>query len=143
MNIQEVIDFWIKSAEGNTRIRSKVEAVLVGNFSMAQRTTLNKEVVEKIKAYLHLLESSGVGIEKGILFGSYSKGTAKKYSDIDLCVVSPKFGKDPIAETVRLKTLTWDVDPSIEVVPYSPKDLACEEDPLAHEIRKYGQEIEF
>lgn len=110
---------------------------------MAQRATLNRETIKKIKDYLRLLERSGVDVEKGILFGSLAKGTPKEYSDIDLCVVSSKFGADPIAEMVHLKSLTWDIDPRIEVIPYSPKDLAVEEDPLAHEIRKYGREIKI
>lgn len=110
---------------------------------MAQRTTLNEEIIGKVRSYLRLLERSGVDVERGILFGSFSKGTTKGHSDIDLCVVSSNFGKDPIAETVRLKSLTWDIDPRIEVIPYSPQDLAVEEDPLAHEIKKYGREIKF
>ncbi|MBM4401810.1 MAG: nucleotidyltransferase domain-containing protein [Candidatus Cloacimonetes bacterium] len=110
---------------------------------MAQKTILNKEVSRKIRNYLNLLQKSGVSVERGILFGSQAKGTVKDYSDIDLCVVSSEFGKDPIAEEVRLKSLTWDIDPRIEVTLYSPADLACEEDPLAYEIRKYGREIRF
>lgn len=110
---------------------------------MAQTAVVDKKILEIVKDYLRLLKEEGLGVEKGILFGSMAKGTAKGYSDIDLCVVSPEFGADPIAETVRLKSLTWDIDPSIEVVPYSPADLAIEEDPLAHEIRKYGKEIEI
>lgn len=106
---------------------------------MAQKTTLSKrEVIRKVKDYLYLLKRSGIAVEKGILFGSFAKGKAKASSDIDLCVVSPKFGKDPTAEAVRLKSLTWDVDPGIEVIPYSPRDLAVKEDPLAHEIRTTG-----
>jgi len=110
---------------------------------MAERAVIDKKTLETVKDYLHLLKKEGLGVEKGIIFGSRAKGTAKDYSDIDLCVVSPEFGADPIAETVRLKSLTWDIDPSIEVVPYSPADLAVEEDPLAYEITKYGKEVEI
>jgi len=110
---------------------------------MAQTAVVDKKTLEIVKNYLHLLRKEGLVVEKGILFGSRAKGTAKDYSDIDLCVVSPEFGEDPIAETVRLKSLTWNIDPSIEVVPYSPQDLAVEEDPLAYEITKYGKEIKI
>lgn len=109
---------------------------------MVKRATLN-EVTKTVKDYLHLLKKEGVGVEKGILFGSFAKGSAKDDSDIDLCVVAPEFGKDPIAETALLKFHTWDVDPYIEVIPYSPTDLAVEEDPLACEIMKYGKEIKI
>lgn len=110
---------------------------------MAQKKTLDKEVAKKIKDYLRLLKKSGITVEKAILFGSLAKGTAKEHSDIDLCVVSSEFKEDLVAEMVRLKSLTWDVDPRIEVIPYTPKDLAVEEDPLAYEIRKYGREIKI
>lgn len=107
---------------------------------MAQKQTLDK-ILKTVKDYLLHVERSGIDVEKGILFGSFAKNTAKKDSDIDLCVVSPDFGGDPIAETARLKYLTWDIDPSIEVISYSPEDIVVEEDPLAHEIVKYGKEI--
>jgi predicted nucleotidyltransferase len=109
---------------------------------MAQEQTLD-QIIKTVKDYLMYVEKSGIDVERGILFGSFAKGTAKKDSDIDLCVVSSEFGKDPVAETARLKSLTWDIDPSIEVVPYSPQDLAVEEDPLAHEIRTHGLEIKI
>jgi len=109
---------------------------------MVKESTLN-EVIKTVKDYLNLLKKEGVGVEKGILFGSLAKGTAKDDSDIDLCVVASEFGRDPVAETARLKFYTWDVDPCIEVVPYSPADLAVEEDPLAYEITKYGREIKL
>lgn len=76
-----------------------------------------------------------------ILFGSYAKGIAKPWSDIDLCVVSDDFGVDDYEETVRLKKLTATVDPMIEPHPYHPKDLDNPYDPLAHEIRTTGKVI--
>lgn len=109
---------------------------------MAQSEGLEK-VIKTVEEYLHLVKRSGVAVERGIIFGSFAKGNAKKDSDIDLCVVSPNFGKDPIAETALLKSLTWGIDPSIEVISYSPEDIAVEEDPLAYEIRKYGKEIKI
>ena len=72
------------------------------------------------------------------IFGSYSKGTAKPWSDIDLCVVSKQFGQNRHTERVWLMKLrdmqTLDIEPH----PYHPKDLADKWDPLAQEIRKYG-----
>lgn len=82
-----------------------------------------------------------MGVERLLVYGSFAKGTPQEHSDIDVCVVSPKFGEDITSEMVRLNTLAHRIDPRIEVVPYSPKDLAVEEDPLAYEITKYGKEI--
>ena len=72
---------------------------------------------------------------------SKAKGEARGHGDIDLCVVSLEFVKDPIAEMAHLKSLTWDINPSIEVMPYSPEDFTVGEDPLACEINKHGQGI--
>lgn len=109
---------------------------------MAQRTTLTA-VEKNLKKYTQLLKEAGVGVERLLVYGSFAKGTSKAHSDIDVCVVSPEFGKDETAEMVRLNTLAHSVDPRIEVVPYNPQDLAVEEDPLAHEIVKYGKEIKI
>ncbi len=109
---------------------------------MAQRTTLTT-IENSLKKYAQLLQEAGVNIEQLLIYGSFAKGTPKEHSDIDVCVVSPAFGKDATQEMVRLNTLAHRIDPRIEVVPYSPRDLAVEEDPLAHEITKYGKEIKI
>ena len=119
-----------------------MEEALVGDVSMAQRTDL--DTIEKtLKKYAQSLKGAGVGVERLLVYGSFAKGTSKEHSDIDVCVVSPKFGGDETSEMVRLNTLAHRIDPRIEAIPYSPKDLAVEEDPLAHEIMKYGREIKI
>jgi len=110
---------------------------------MAQRTALTPKIKRSLRTYVRSLENAGFDIEKLLVYGSFAKGTPQEHSDIDVCIVSPNLGKDKIQGMVRLNLLAHRIDPRIEVVPYSPQDLACEEDPLAHEIRKYGQEIKF
>lgn len=90
------------------------------------------------KFYQKLLEKN-IPVEKLILFGSYAKGTQKAWSDLDICVVSKKFGKDRFDERVFLQNLALDIEPLIEPHPYSPKDLEDKWDPLADQIRKYGK----
>jgi uncharacterized protein len=94
-----------------------------------------KTVLKKYKA---VLIREGIPVEKIILFGSYAKKTAKPWSDIDVCIVSPIFGKDPFDEMVRLAKLAEKVDSLIEPHPYNAKDLFDKYDPLAKEIRTYG-----
>ncbi len=108
---------------------------------MADKTVLNKKVNEIINDYRAALVQNGIPVEKIILFGSRAKGTARNWSDIDLCVISKIFGHDHFDEMVRLKRLTVDVEPLIEPHPYHPNDLKEDLDPLIHEIRTYGQEI--
>lgn len=64
-----------------------------------------------------------------------------KESDIDLCVVSPNFGDDPVAELQFLLKQTCKVDTRIEPIPVSPREYREAISPLIHEIKKYGRQI--
>ena len=50
------------------------------------------------------------------LYGSYSKGTAREDSDIDVAVVVPEVTRDFLKESAKLWLITWDVDTLIEPV---------------------------
>lgn len=108
---------------------------------MDQKSILTDTPTNLIRKYRQVLMADGIPIEKIILFGSYAKGTAKPWSDLDLCVVSPIFGKDSHDEMVRLMKLTSTVDDMIEPHPYNSTDLADPWDPLAHEIMTHGKVI--
>ena len=109
---------------------------------MDQRTILADTPENLIKKYHAILKEAGIPVQKMILFGSYAKGIAKPWSDVDVCVVSSVFGKNLYDEMVQLKHLTGSVEDMIEPHPYNEKDLADPWDPLAAEIRKYGKVIE-
>lgn len=106
---------------------------------MVKKSILSDTPVNLIKKYKKVLEKAGIPVTKMILFGSYAKGRAKPWSDIDVCVVSSVFGKDSHEELVRLMRLTSKVDDMIEPHPYHPKDLNDPYDALAHEINTYGK----
>ena len=72
-----------------------------------------------------------------IIFGSSAKGTAKEYSDIDVCVVSDKFARNKDKHETYLWKKAMEVDARIEPVAYAPKDF-INADPLAYEIKKLG-----
>lgn len=112
-----------------------------GGFSMAQKSILNDTPIRLIQKYHKVLIQNGIPVTALILFGSYAKGNPKPWSDVDVCVVSPIFGKDRHDEGVRLALLTRDIEDMIEPHPYNEKDLADPWDPLAAEIRKYGKVI--
>lgn len=104
--------------------------------------TISRSQVKKIvKDYIELLKQDKLPIKKVILFGSRAKGKAHRWSDIDLCVISPRF-------TDRLKALQYlldkvhklelkDIETTIEPVGYAPSNF-IDEDPLAWEIKKTG-----
>ena len=76
-----------------------------------------------------------------IIFGSYVKDYANAESDIDLCIVSSSFGRDPIDEMQYLFKQTRKVDTRIEPIPVSPKEYRTSSSPLISEIRNSGYEI--
>lgn len=73
-----------------------------------------KQVVEIVNAYKKEV-SSFVGDAKLYLYGSYSKGTARPESDIDVAVVLPKT-EDRWALSARLWRATRKVNTLIEPV---------------------------
>ncbi len=108
---------------------------------MAAKTLLNDTPEKLLRKYRQAVTKAGIPVQQMILFGSYAKGTAKPWSDVDVCVVSSVFGKDGYAEMTRLKLLTIGIETMIEPFPFHPKDLADKWDPMAAEIRKYGKVI--
>lgn len=106
----------------------------------AERASLNK-VTAYINEYIAALQNEGLLIERVFLFGSHAKGYSHKWSDIDVCVISPRFGKrcDPY-EYLWTKRRDDDVIRGIAPVGFNPKDFV-DEDPLAWEIKRTGIEI--
>ena len=108
---------------------------------MAQKSILKDTPENLVRRYAKLLEKNQIPVDKIILFGSYAKGKARPWSDLDICVVSSKFGKNNYDEMVLLKQLTTQVDTMIEPHPYHPDDLNNSLDPLANEIQLTGKNV--
>ena len=98
-----------------------------------------KKVEKKIKEYIDIIKEDKVPVKKVILFGSYAKGEQRKWSDIDLCIISPRF-KDSFEAMHYLLLKSNKIDAIIEPHPYHPRDFV-NEDPLVWEIKKTGIEI--
>lgn len=105
---------------------------------MAKKTIIKNEIKEKILNYISLLRKSGIDVKQAILFGSFAKGYSSSSSDIDLCVISPQFGKDSFNESVFLARKANEIDPMIEPYPLHPSELKEKFIPLICEIKKYG-----
>jgi len=103
---------------------------------------VKKEILNKLKRFKTLLEKEGVPVYKLLLYGSHARGTARKDSDIDVCVISKIFGKDRIEERFLLSHQAPKVDARIEAVPFSLKDYRTNRvSPLLHQIRKESVEV--
>lgn len=105
------------------------------------KTRVKKNIINKVKAFVNQAKNEGFNIQSAILFGSQVKGSAKYYSDIDVGVVSPEFGKDTISEGAKLHLLANKIDWRIEPHPLNPKDLKRLENPFVYEILRTGIKI--
>ena len=91
-----------------------------------------------VNQYIINVKKQGIPVSEVYIFGSYAKGTADKHSDIDVCIISKKFGIDRQKERVLLMNIRSDNDDLIEPHPFSPKDFSNPFDPLASQIKKQG-----
>jgi hypothetical protein len=97
-----------------------------------------KKVKREIVDYIAALKADSLPIRQVILFGSYAKGKSNDWSDIDLCIVSPKF-KDSFTATQYL----WlkrqkDSGLVIEPVGFNMRDFGNKYDSLVNEIKTTG-----
>lgn len=106
---------------------------------MAQRT-IPKKVKKEIAQYVAGLRKDGLPIESVILFGSYAKGSQHQWSDIDICIVSPKFGDAFDALQYLWRMRADHVGSRVEPVGFHPRDFK-DDTSLIHEIKKNGIRI--
>lgn len=98
-------------------------------------------IENSIRKYIEALEQK-VRISKVILYGSWASGQPNEYSDIDLAIFSPDFGKNKLFELQLLSKLSWEVDESIEAIPYSAGELNNPEpSSFVFEILKTGKTV--
>ncbi|TSC92401.1 MAG: DNA polymerase beta domain-containing protein [Candidatus Berkelbacteria bacterium Licking1014_85] len=109
---------------------------------MATKKVLDQSVKTRAKKYRDLLEKSGVKIKTLYVFGSYAKGKARKWSDIDVAVVSSDFKSDRHDERVRLMDYSDQIDDFIEPHPFTPEEFEDKYYPLAREVKRTGIKIE-
>ena len=110
---------------------------------MAKRK-IPKRINKEINNYIDILKKDKLPIQKVFLFGSHAKGTSHKWSDIDLCVVSPKFKNAWKAlNYLFLKREIKDPQYAIEPIGFSPRDFCDKHDSLVSEIKKNGIEIKI
>ncbi len=108
---------------------------------MATQGTSLKKIKVYIQEYLEVLQQAGLPIERAYLFGSFAKGRSHRQSDIDVCVISRKFGKRLDAyEYLWTMRRDKDVRRGIEPVGFHPKEFVAE-NALVWEIKKNGIEL--
>ena len=100
---------------------------------MLTRKDLNTAIINFKKSLL----DQGIEVPYLWLFGSYAKGCAKMYSDIDLAVFSPQFVDNPLENNKYIYKATR--IPLLEIHFFTMQDY--EENPFVQEIAQH--KIEF
>lgn len=99
---------------------------------------ISKLVMKKMLELRDSIEADNIPVNQMYLYGSFAKGNAHAWSDVDICVVSTAFGtkiKDPINYLWSKRLVLRDF--TIEPVGFSQRDFK-EGSPLIAEIKKYG-----
>lgn len=99
-----------------------------------------KLIYDEVLQYISLLEDRDIPIFQAHLFGSYVRGTADEWSDIDLALVTDDFIGDTFDFRFMLIKLARSIDPDIEPHPYLISEFN-ESNPAAGEILKNGERI--
>jgi predicted nucleotidyltransferase len=75
-------------------------------------------VMTALRRYIIALGSFGINTSRLVLFGSFARGDADEFSDIDLIVVAPEFdGPREISLVEKLWRATISADNRIEPIP--------------------------
>ena len=98
------------------------------------KTKMDKEYVLDIVRQYKMALKPFFRNAKVYLYGSYSKGTAHKDSDIDVAVVLPTFKGNWIEASASLWDASWNVSTMIEPVLLSMDNPT----PLYHEVMHTG-----
>ncbi len=99
------------------------------------------EAARITERFLRRVQAAGIPVSLAYLFGSHAKGGATGVSDIDVCIVSPVFGVDPIGEMVKLRKIALTIDSRIEPIALSEEGFSNRYSTLTSEIKRYGRPI--
>ncbi len=104
----------------------------------------DKSVIDIISEYLAHLPGYGIHPSKAVLFGSYARGDADEWSDIDVLIIAPEFDTKYDMELVQqLWGATRTSDIRIEPIPCGQKEWEIEEGrPILDIARQEGVLIE-
>lgn len=97
-------------------------------------------IYREVQQYVSLLKDRNINILQAYLFGSYVKGNADEWSDIDLALVTDTFIGDSFDFRFILTKLARRIDPDIEPHPYLLSEFN-ESNPIAGQILKYGERV--
>ena len=108
-----------------------------------KQATIKDEGQKKAEDFVsYLKKQHGLSVSRAYLFGSHARGNTHKWSDVDVCVVSPLFKTEDPLSYLWTRRRRIDVDNSIEPVGFTPEEFNAKiPSPLVAEIRKHGEQL--
>jgi predicted nucleotidyltransferase len=97
-------------------------------------------IYQEVQQYVALLKTRNIDVRQAYLFGSYIKGNADEWSDIDIALVMDHFEGDSFDFRFVLTKLARSIDPDIEPHPYRLHEFNSS-NPLANEIMRTGERL--
>lgn len=99
------------------------------------------EAKKIVKKYAEKLKEKKYPFSAIYLFGSHAKNKARKWSDIDVAVISDKLKGNKDKDRFLLWHIRREVDSMIEPHGFTVKDFQDDSDPMVYEIKKTGIKI--
>ncbi len=101
-------------------------------------------IVTTVRRYLSVLPTVGIHASRAVLFGSFARGEADQYSDIDLVVIAPEFDAGRDFDTIKnLWETTLLADNRIEPIPCGEREWESGDGrPILEIARREGVVIE-
>lgn len=106
---------------------------------MAKRKD-KKLIYESIERYINELRKRNIEVVAAYLFGSYAKGRATEWSDIDVAILTKKFIGDSFDFKFLLMKIAREINFDIEPHPYLVDEFN-EDNPFAAEVIKTGEKV--
>jgi len=101
---------------------------------------VEQAVKEAVKRYLVVLPALGIHANRAVLLGSFARGDADEFSDIELVVIAPEF--DGLRELTLIEKLwlaTASADNRIEPIPCGEQEWETDEShPILEITRREG-----
>lgn len=97
------------------------------------------EIINEIRRLVQSLKKN-IKLDSVILFGSYAKGTAVEDSDVDIAVISPEFGQNPLKDKqlIYRTIIKENIEPFFEIHTFTPGELKASNSYL---FQKFVQQV--
>jgi len=101
---------------------------------------VDSSIIAIIRIYITALGLFGIHAGRIVLYGSFARGDADEYSDIDLVVIAPEFdGPRELTLVEKLWQATTSADNRIEPVPCGEKEWESDQQrPILEIARREG-----